>query len=894
MGSRSTPPSPIRRGLVLFALALGACGEDAPPAAHVHLVPFAASAAGAPAEGEPAESLQYATQVVDQATQRFAEGPAKRGSSPTMAPWTVIGGKLVNGRAWPVVATRTEPVALELDLAALAASGASGATDSLDDEGRVRVFNAIEIDLVTAAETEAHTTVTFEDGDEVTFTTWLVSQPHLRKYTLDLPELAAIAKGRRVARVRVEPAAAPPRDVEVLGIRLAQRAAPLAERTRRLGGQTPDAYPNKAFWWPGDPFVPFAAGDPAAGAQGWVELQGVRRLVWPQLAGQALVAHWPAVQPAKASAGSASPAVESAAPGIVTRAQPPEGPSRLVVRAWSAPAGYRVQQKAADERGDAPRAFVRAFIDGELVAEDVQPFAGQRDAHADFELELPALRTPAASASVQAKPALRVELGTTASVAGGPALGAYWEAPRLVPAAHGTRPAPARPNILVVTLDTTRADFAAVPAIAPNLHALGGLAFTNAYSTSNTTTPSHASLFTGLMPHEHGAIAVGKYVLAEEAVTLAELLRASGYRTAAFTNVEHLDAEHGFAQGFDLYFEGGRWGSLEGLFAALETEAFVADAEAPFFVWLHLFDPHAPYVLPRDMPDAFAPARDAADTLGVEREARLAADVALPELGATNATIPEWARRNVHLQHFPADENLPELVRHYAEGVHHADALLGRVVRALEGAGELDDTLIAVTADHGESLGEAGVWANHAGLFPANLRVPLVLRLPRAFHDLALTPAQLAAPVSNHDLFPTLLELLRLDDPRAPGTGHTRSLLRPDPARVLWFEADRLGQAAQLIGDELVIATLRKTRLFNDAARSTIEPGTGFAFDLATDPRAERDLMSTGDPADPRMATWLERIEAAATFVTRGANAADLGRALSPAEQKRLAELGYL
>ena len=130
-----------------------------------------------------------------------------------------------------------------------------------------------------------------------------------------------------------------------------------------------------------------------------------------------------------------------------------------------------------------------------------------------------------------------------------------WSEPRLVLPRNAYTP----PNLVLVTFDTTRADVAADPAVAPTLAALaqepGGLAFANAWSPSNTTTPAHASMLTGLLPHRHGAVAVGRRFRAAEGSSLAERLRAAGYRTAAAVSVEHLDAAHCFARGFDRFLD---------------------------------------------------------------------------------------------------------------------------------------------------------------------------------------------------------------------------------------------------------------------------------------------------------------------------------------------------
>lgn len=576
--------------------------------------------------------------------------------------------------------------------------------------------------------------------------------------------------------------------------------------------------------------APPSALRPNNGAQGWLPFAGLERLVWPQLAGAPLEATFE-----------------------LDRDQ------NLALRAW--PGGEGV---ARARILDASTGAVVRELTARLTAEGAQ-----------------------LTTHLTARPGAPYRLELSGGNPGAPnRLFAYWEAPRLEPADAAARPAAGRPNVVLVTLDTTRADFTAAPAIAPNFHALSDLVFTNAYSVSNTTTPSHASILTGKLPHEHGAIAVGKYVLPDEAETLAEILRLHGYRTAAFTNVEHLDAAHGFAQGFDLFFQGGEPGSFDGLMATLAAERFLDDERAPFFIWLHLFDPHTPYLRTEELPPSMARFHDKQAHAQAGPIPRLAPDTPLPELGAPDLELPEWARAQVHLETFSRDEDLSDLARRYAGGVHYADALVGRFTQALRDAGELDETLIAITADHGESLGEAGVWANHAGLFPKNLHVPLGLHLPTAFAGLQLTPAQLAAPVSNHDLFPTILELLRI-----AGPAHSaRTLLAPDPERILWFESDRLNQAARLQGHQLVITTLRTTRLYNDAERSALPAGTHMAFDLRRDPRGEHDLF----PISPHQALLTSWAEEAARHALMTANPADLERALSPAEQKRLEELGYL
>ena len=582
---------------------------------------------------------------------------------------------------------------------------------------------------------------------------------------------------------------------------------------------------------------------PLAGDEGLLELGGLHRRVWPSLAGQAIVSSLIVPPSARLSTRAWAPlGLEDQAPFDPT--------CTLVVSAEGKARVVRLPQLPGSTTKGQPRSF--------RFEADLSEFAGER-------VEL------------------RFHSGGTASESG-PLLGALWESPKLLPltAVEGTQ----RPDIVLVTFDTTRADFAADARIAPRLAALGelGLVFTNAWSPSNTTTPAHASLFTGRMPHQHGAIAVGKYGLHGDAVTLAEVLREAGYVTAAVSSVEHIDAAHGFGQGFDLFAGGELGASRDGRRALAFARDFLGDeplASAPRFLWVHWFDPHTPYELPADPPANF--------------------DQALPDdLPAVFAPreIPSWAREQLQLNWLARDAETQELHTAYARGVRYCDWLLGELCDTLEAAGDFDATLIAVTADHGEGLGEHGIFASHVSLLPPVLRIPLVLKPPGDFpKELWPTPASRTAPVSSLDLFPTILDLVGLQatrqelDERVGLAGH--SLLAPDPRRLLWFEADRLSQVGVLGNGQLAIGTLRETDLHDGPKGQGVRrlaPGHHEAFDLGRDPRLERELFAF-DEVGPELRAWLDE---AHQRTLRGVDPSELERSLSPEETARLRALGYL
>lgn len=293
-------------------------------------------------------------------------------------------------------------------------------------------------------------------------------------------------------------------------------------------------------------------------------------------------------------------------------------------------------------------------------------------------------------------------------------------APGVGPPGAGERP----PDVLVVTLDTARADHfsyrgdSPVPTPAVDSLAAEGAGFVTAIAPTPITLPSHASLFTGLSPVRHGVRNNGRYRLAAEAVTLAEIFAGAGYRTAAFVGAAVLDRRYGLDQGFQDYDDTVGAPGSAGLFQVARrrgeevVEAALAwldrqERHRPTFVWVHLFDAHAPY----DPPE------------------------------------PERAR-------FPASA--------YAAEIAYADRAVGRLLDGYRRAGRYDDAVIVLTADHGESLGEHGEATHGVFLYDATLRVPLVLRAPGV-----AAGTRVERQVRLLDLYPTIVALAGLSSPAA-------------------------------------------------------------------------------------------------------------------------------
>jgi arylsulfatase A-like enzyme len=440
--------------------------------------------------------------------------------------------------------------------------------------------------------------------------------------------------------------------------------------------------------------------------------------------------------------------------------------------------------------------------------------------------------------------------------------------------ACGRAPAPPeRPNLVVVTFDTTRLDHTSIGGSArdttPRLARLAaeGARFETAYAPASSTGPSHATLFTGRYPITHGVRANGT-PLPAEALTLAEQLGAAGYDTAGFVGSFVLARRFGLAQGFAL------WDAdfpAEGASVRLERwEGHAVDAgfdrrgdattdrairwlEAredprPFFLFVHYFDPHAPYAPPAGAP------RFAAEGAGP-----LAAQIAL-----------------------------------YDAEVRFADAQLGRLLDALDGLGLSPWTLVAVTADHGEGLMQHGLMGHELQVYEEQVRVPLVLRLPGSLAKGTVVDA----PVELVDVAPTLLDLLGVPAGGIAGVGRSlvpalrggAALPADHPVYVYRHKASA-ERRIEVVGDRRSEVRARGEKLGVREGRWKYvvgpEEGTAELFDLAADPGETRNLYGPEQREAQRLAGRLARWREAHE---RGGAAPDL----SEEARRGLEALGYV
>ncbi len=426
----------------------------------------------------------------------------------------------------------------------------------------------------------------------------------------------------------------------------------------------------------------------------------------------------------------------------------------------------------------------------------------------------------------------------------------------------GDRPEGERPDVLLVTLDTLRAD--ALGAGTPELSAFltSSLAFEDAWSACNSTLPSHASILTGLAVPTHG-VQDNRSRLGESVRTLSQAFAEQGYRTAAAVSVHHLEAAYsGLGRGFDLYHRVRRGAVVDGALTLEPVERWLREeqGDAPLFLWVHLFDPHTPYGPPAEFLANYE-----AEHPAPPREAQPSS------IAPNQSTKPGGFLEGV--------SNLRYAEHLYRAGVAYTDALFGRLLRAFDA--RRGEGAVAVTSDHGEALGERGIWFNHLLCYPEVLRVPLALRFP------GVAPSAVPARASTLDLAPTLIEELGLGASSAlPGANLLDLAAGRVPGdRRVHFVHSALLQAGCRGDREHYVRTLRP---WDQLGPDRLLPeGHEVLFDPREDPGLERDLAAAGgarvEELRAAVARWLE----ASSTGTR------VQAAISEDEEARLQALGY-
>ena len=316
-------------------------------------------------------------------------------------------------------------------------------------------------------------------------------------------------------------------------------------------------------------------------------------------------------------------------------------------------------------------------------------------------------------------------------------------------AATGCRPVRGnRVNVLLITLETTRADHLSTYGYArdtsPSIDRLAaeGVAFERHSTVSPRTNPSLASLLTSSYPYEHGVRNL-LLPLEPDNRTLAEALRAAGYVTGAIQTHPRLISASGLAQGFDTYDDDYKAHALADQACARARDWIERSSRGsrPWFYWIHLMDPHWTYDPPVPWRTRYA-REDPRTTATYEA------------LRARTRTIGPIIFRN----DMPPEE-VASFVALYDGEIRYTDEAIGRLVSSLEALGVEGKTLVVLTADHGESLGEHDYFFEHGDLgSEPEVHIPLVMRWPGTIRP----GGRVAATVSSVDVGPTVLDLAGL------------------------------------------------------------------------------------------------------------------------------------
>lgn len=390
-----------------------------------------------------------------------------------------------------------------------------------------------------------------------------------------------------------------------------------------------------------------------------------------------------------------------------------------------------------------------------------------------------------------------------------------------------TAEAQARPNVVLITVDTLRADALGVygnpRARTPNMDSLAqdGALFSMAMTTEPQTNPTHASFLTGMFPARHGIAHHMASFLSDAVKPLAEILGESGYDTAAHYSWISFDSEYsGLQRGFatyerytvdrpfptdrkpdfyEEYLDSRADVTLDGVLAWLGSRS-----REPFFLWIHLNDAHWPY----DPPSPFSTMFDSCQTC---MDGSLRSIIRIAE------------------GYKPTPEEVAHLRGLYDGEVAFIDQQLGRLFDRMEENGSLDQTLVVLSADHGEGFGEKGLWSHQEVMYNTAVRIPLVVRYPGTIPN-----GVVGAPVSPVDILPTVMEILGMPVPEGI---QGRSLM--PLMRGVEDGSDRAA-FSQLWDLRKVSVVYRGMKLIKDR-----ETGGLQLYDLGSDPSEANNLAAS-------------------------------------------------
>lgn len=422
------------------------------------------------------------------------------------------------------------------------------------------------------------------------------------------------------------------------------------------------------------------------------------------------------------------------------------------------------------------------------------------------------------------------------------------------------------PDVVLITLDTTRADhlptYGYFRNTAPNLDrfAKGAVVFDQYIVPMATTLPTHTSMLTGVAPNEHGVLANvdhggNRFLPCDKLRSVPMWLQAQGYATGGFVSATPLENGTGIELGFDAFsdpgepYERNATGTTDAALAWLSEQS----ADKPVFLWVHYYDPHNPYRAPAEFKEAFKAEPELRSWL----DARGAAAEGSRPTGDVVRTVPT--------------------VNQYDAEIAYMDAQVQRVLDALAARPGGADAAVIIAGDHGEGLNQHGE-PGHGLVWGEQLHAPLFIRAP------GLTPRRVDGLVTAADLFPTLLGAVDL--PEEAGwlsQVSGRDALTPEAPDVLSQTSDR----------QLKFGLARTYALTTPAWKLIRQGSSAQLFDRANDPYeltdvadAHADVVATlGAEIDRRVAAQQARFTAMQCGGTAPADDATL---------KALEELGYV
>ena len=440
-------------------------------------------------------------------------------------------------------------------------------------------------------------------------------------------------------------------------------------------------------------------------------------------------------------------------------------------------------------------------------------------------------------------------------------------------------PAPDRPNIILMTIESLRADhvtcYGYERETTPHIDALAGQAivYDQAYSVTSWTLPSHASIFTGLYPSAH-KVTLPRDRLHDTHLTAAETLSSSGYQCAAVVGGPYLRPAFNLHQGFEYFDESVAAATNEAAHKdvtnprmAQAMERFLRegrDRRRPFFLFAYYWDVHYDYIPPPPYDTMFVPAH--AERIGDVQFgpiARLGRDISAAELDY--------------------------LIAQYDGEIRCTDEHLGHLWELLRELGLWENTAIILTADHGEQFFEHSYLGHMLDLYVESLHVPLIIKLPgqsAGRRDRRL--------VNLIDLHPTILDLA---DCRTPLPYNGRSVLSEDDGgpRTTFFELHSSFNIRDKITGKTVHESDRWVGVRSGNYKLVHVEDTTFwqLYDVVADPAEHNPLDQAHAAKAQELTEHLERWKAA--MMTMGRLWGDGPPAqLSPEEEKRLRALGYL